>query len=75
MPTQKAMNLNLFEVTETAILHNSGATTISKTNKVTAKGQQYLINHFLNKKLYENNLFGNDLADENEIEAAHVDNQ
>lgn len=47
-PTQKAMELGLFKVKETAITHSDGHVTISKTTKVTGKGQQYFINYFLN---------------------------
>lgn len=47
MPTQKAMELKLFEIKETAIQRSSGAILISKTTKVTGKGQQYFINKFL----------------------------
>lgn len=47
MPTQKAMELGLFEIKETAINHSDGHTTISKTPKVTGKGQQYFVNMFL----------------------------
>ena len=47
MPTQKAMEMNLFRVKETAITHSDGHTTVSKTTKVTGKGQQYFINMFL----------------------------
>lgn len=46
-PTQKAMELGLFRVKETAITHSEGHVTISKTTKVTGKGQQYFINYFL----------------------------
>ena len=46
-PTQKAMELGLFKVKETAITHSDGHVTISKTTKVTGKGQQYFINYFL----------------------------
>lgn len=46
-PTQKSMELGLFEVKETAITHSDGHTTINKTTKVTGKGQQYFINKFL----------------------------
>jgi len=46
-PTQKAMELGLFRVKETAITHSDGHVTISKTTKVTGKGQQYFINYFL----------------------------
>lgn len=47
MPTQKAMNLGLFKIKETTINHSNGTTSISKTPKVTGKGQQYFINKFL----------------------------
>lgn len=47
MPTQKAMNLELFEVKETVINNPDGSVKISKTTKVTGKGQQYFINKFL----------------------------
>lgn len=46
-PSQKSMELGLFEVKETAITHSDGYITISKTTKVTGKGQQYFINKFL----------------------------
>lgn len=49
-PTQKSMELGLFEVKETAITHSDGHTTVSKTTKVTGKGQQYFINKFLSNK-------------------------
>lgn len=48
MPTQRAMNLGLFKIKETTINHSNGTTSISKTPKVTGKGQQYFINKFLN---------------------------
>lgn len=53
MPTQRSMNLGLFKIKETTINHSNGTTSISKTPKVTGKGQQYFINKFLkeNKKL------------------------
>ena len=47
MPTQKAMETGLFEVKETVVTHSDGHTSISKTPKVTGKGQQYFINAFL----------------------------
>lgn len=50
MPTQKSMDLELFEVKETAISKPDGSVLTSKTPKVTGKGQQYFINKFLNKK-------------------------
>jgi anti-repressor protein len=54
MPTQKSMELGLFKIKETAIMHNSGPATISKTAKVTGKGQQYFVNYFINEKGDEN---------------------
>lgn len=47
MPTQRSMELGLFNIKETTITHSDGHTTISKTTKVTGKGQQYFINKFL----------------------------
>lgn len=46
-PTQKSMELGLFEIKETVINHPDGHTTIKKTTKITAKGQLYFINKFL----------------------------
>lgn len=53
-PTQRAMELGLFRVKETAITHSDGHVTISKTTKVTGKGQQYFINLFLGKGVSKN---------------------
>ena len=47
MPTQRAMDMGLFEIKETAISHADGHTSVNKTPKVTGKGQQYFINVFL----------------------------
>ena len=49
MPTQRAMELELFEIKETAITHSDGHVSVSKTAKVTGKGQTYFINKFLNR--------------------------
>ena len=49
MPTQRSMDMGLFEIKETAIPHADGHVTINKTPKVTGKGQQYFINLFLNQ--------------------------
>lgn len=46
MPTQTSMNMGLFEIKETTISHSDGHTTVSKTPKVTGKGQIYFINKF-----------------------------
>lgn len=47
MPTQRAMEMKLFEIKETTITHADGHISISKTVKVTGKGQQYFINKFI----------------------------
>ena len=49
-PTQKAMELGLFKIKETAITHSDGHVTVSKTVKVTGKGQQSFIATFEAKK-------------------------
>lgn len=50
MPTQKSMEMKLFQIKETVINHSDGNTTVSKTVKVTGKGQVYFINKFLTQK-------------------------
>lgn len=47
MPTQRAMNMGLFEVKETAIPHADGHVSISKTPKVTGKGQIYFVHKLM----------------------------
>ena len=47
MPTQRAMELGLFEIKETAVTHSDGHITVNKTPKVTGKGQVYFINKFI----------------------------
>ncbi len=42
-PTQKAMELGLFKIKETAITHADGHVSVSKTTKVTGKGQTYFV--------------------------------
>ena len=51
MPTQKSMELELFEIKETAVTHSDGHISINKTPKVTGKGQVYFINKFLKDKI------------------------
>lgn len=46
MPTQYSMELELFEIKETAVTHADGHVTISKTPKVTGKGQAYFVNRY-----------------------------
>ncbi len=48
-PTQKSMQLGLFELKKTNINHADGHTTVNTTTKVTGKGQQYFINKFLSE--------------------------
>ena len=50
MPTQRAMEMGLFEIKETSIVHADGHTSISKTSKVTGKGQVYFVDLFLSGK-------------------------
>lgn len=50
MPTQRSMEMGLFEVKETSVSHSDGHISVNKTPKVTGKGQQYFINAFLGKR-------------------------
>ena len=50
LPTQKSMELGLFETKETPVVHSDGHTTVSFTVKVTGRGQQYFVNKFLGKE-------------------------
>lgn len=47
MPTQKAMDLELFEIKERTINNPDGSIRVTKTTKVTGKGQVYFVNKFL----------------------------
>lgn len=51
MPTQKSMEMKLFEVKESTVNNPDGSVRINRTTKVTGKGQQYFINKFLDKKM------------------------
>jgi len=46
VPTQKAMDLGLFRIKETAVTHSDGHVTLSRTPKVTGKGQRYFIKRY-----------------------------
>lgn len=46
-PTQRAMEMGLFEIKETAITHASGDVNVKRTVKVTGKGQVHFINKFM----------------------------
>lgn len=50
MPTQKAMDLGLFEVKERTITNPDGSVRVTRTTKVTGKGQIYFVNKFLKTK-------------------------
>ena len=47
MPTQRSMEIGLFEIKESTVTRPDGHLTINRTTKVTGKGQQYFINKFL----------------------------
>jgi anti-repressor protein len=47
MPTQRSMDMGLFEIKETTITHSDGHIHVSKTPKVTGKGQVYFVNLFV----------------------------
>lgn len=51
MPTQRAMDLELFDIKERTFQNPDGSVRITKTTKVTGKGQQYFINKFLQKEI------------------------
>lgn len=53
MPTQRAIGQGLMEVKETTICHSDGHTSISKTPKVTGKGQVYFVNRLAGKQISE----------------------
>ena len=46
VPTQRSMELGLFRIKETAVTHSDGHVTISRTPKVTGKGQRFFIERF-----------------------------
>ena len=50
MPTQRSMETGLFEVKETVINNPDGSIRVTKTTKVTGKGQIYFINRFLKER-------------------------
>lgn len=45
-PTQRAMDMKLFKVKETAITHSDGHVTVNRTTKVTGRGQVYFVNRY-----------------------------
>lgn len=46
VPTQRAMDLGLFRIKEATVTHADGHTTVSRTPKVTGKGQRYFIDRY-----------------------------
>ena len=53
LPTQKSMELGLLEVKESTINNPDGSVRVTKTTKVTGKGQVYFVNLFLGKQKEE----------------------
>ena len=54
MPTQKSMEMKLFEVRERTVNKPDGSSMITRTTLITGKGQQYFVNKLLNNKHPEN---------------------
>ena len=50
MPTQRAMEMKLFEVKETSVTHSDGHISVNKTPKVTGKGHVYFVNKIMNAR-------------------------
>ena len=50
MPTQKSMNMGLMEIKERTVNNPDGSIRITKTTKITGKGQVYFVNYFLKRK-------------------------
>lgn len=50
MPTQRSLEMKLFEIKERTIANPDGSIRVTKTSVVTGKGQQYFINHYLRKE-------------------------
>ncbi len=50
-PTQKAMEMGLFEIKEGVHIKPDGVVMATKTTKMTGKGQIYFINRYLNKNI------------------------
>lgn len=47
MPTQRSMEMNLFEIKEGSYINGDGVNITTKTTKVAGKGRRYFINKFL----------------------------
>ena len=51
MPTQASMDRGLFEIKEGSYINSDGVNVVTKTTKVTGKGQVYFVNLFLEKQI------------------------
>ena len=51
MPTQRSMDQGLFHVKETTITNPDGSIRITRTTKVTGKGQNFFVNKFLGEEM------------------------
>lgn len=49
VPTQRAMELGLFRIKETTVVHSDGHVTLNRTPKLTGKGQTYFLDKFLSE--------------------------
>lgn len=50
MPTQKSMEMGLFEIKESTHINGNGCNILTRTPKATGKGQVYFVNKFLGKE-------------------------
>lgn len=50
LPTQRSMDMGLFTIKETTVVHADGHTTVNRTPKVTGKGQVYFVNKIMSKE-------------------------
>ena len=52
MPTQRGMEMKLFEVKESSLVDSKGVNLVTETTMGTGKGHQYFVNFFLNGRMY-----------------------
>lgn len=57
LPTQKSMDMGLFEIKESVHIDGNGCNKISRTPKISGKGQKYFINKFLKEGVYNGRSF------------------
>ena len=55
LPTQRSIEMGLFEIKESVHIDGNGCNTISRTPKITGKGQNYFVNKFLREILQSKN--------------------